>query len=129
MSDISDTKAKSRDRFKKLGKMAAEAADVVIFIGEHSYRGVKAARRFGMTPQSAMSFPEIFQASEYLKSELRKGDVVLLRGRSSDHLSRIYFAQLGEIGCWKSKCTKTIVCDLCDELKPDYDLAATLNRL
>lgn len=129
ISDISDSKQKSKIRFREFGKIAAQTADLAIFIGEHGYRGAKAAYAFGMRPDCALSFTELYKATQYLKSELRNGDVVLLRGRTTDHLSRVYFGQLGTIGCWKSKCEKTIVCDLCQELKPEFDLQATLSRL
>lgn len=129
ITDISDSKQKSRIRFREFGKIAAQVADLAIFIGEHGDRGVNAAYAFGMSPNCALSFTELYKATMYLKSELRNGDVVLLRGRTTDHLSRVYFGQLGTIGCWKSKCDKRIVCDVCQELKPEFDLQAAVSRL
>jgi UDP-N-acetylmuramoyl-tripeptide--D-alanyl-D-alanine ligase len=55
-------------------------------------------------------------AAELLKQELCPGDLVLLKGRSTDHLTRIYFAQFGPVACWRSHCRKTCLCDGCDEL-------------
>ena len=58
----------------------------------------------------------------------RKGDLVMLKGRSSDHLSRIFFAQFGAIGCWKEKCSRRYVCDLCEDLRPQFDPRAALAK-
>ena len=55
--------------------------------------------------------------------ELREGDLVLLKGRTTDHLSRVFFAQFGPIGCWKTVCHKTINCDFCDELRPAFPMS------
>jgi hypothetical protein len=41
---------------------------------------------------------------------------VLLKGRISDHISRLYFAQLGPIRCWRAACGRRIACDVCPEL-------------
>lgn len=125
MSDVSDWHKKSmkaRDRNKELGRIASRVAEVAIFVGEHAHHAVKAAVAAGMHPDSVHGFTDLLKAAEHLKSELRHGDLVLLRGRATDHLSRICFAQFGEIGCWKTHCGKTIVCDHCDELSPGFDL-------
>jgi UDP-N-acetylmuramoyl-tripeptide--D-alanyl-D-alanine ligase len=125
MSDVSDWHKKSmkaRDRNKELGRIASRVAEVAIFVGEHAHHAVKAAVAAGMRPDSVHGFTDLLKAAEHLKSELRHGDLVLLRGRATDHLSRICFAQFGEIGCWKTHCGKTIVCDHCDMLHPGFDL-------
>ncbi len=125
MSDVSDWHKKSmkaRDRNKELGRIASRVAEVAIFVSEHAHHAVKAAVAAGMHPDSVHGFTNLLKAAEHLKSELRHGDLVLLRGRATDHLSRICFAQFGEIGCWKTHCGKTIVCDHCNELRPGFDL-------
>lgn len=121
-SDIHDLRKKTHVRFRELGRMAAQAADLAVFIGEHGGHAVKAAVASGMKPECALCFTDLHTVAFYLKSELRNGDLVLLRGRSTDHLSRIFFAQFGRIGCWKAECHKTIVCDLCEQLRPEFDL-------
>ena len=113
---------KTRDRSTDLGRNASRVAEVAIFVGEHAHHAVKAAVAAGMHPDSVHGFRNLLTAAEYLKSELRDGDLVLLRGRTTDHLSRICFAQCGAIECWKTHCGKTIVCNHCDELLPGFDL-------
>ncbi len=126
VSDVIDWPVKSqkaRNRHKELGLTASRVADQAIFVSPHARHAVKAAVNAGMQPERVHGYIHLQQAAEHLKSELRQGDLVLLRGRTTDHLSRICFAQFGEIGCWKTRCNKTIVCDHCSELRPDFDLA------
>jgi len=122
-SGFSDSPHNSRTRFRELGEIAARVADVAVFVNsEHAHQAAKAAVRGGMRPECVFAFTELRAAAEYLKTELRRGDLVLLKGRTTDHLSRLFFAQLGSIECWKAKCRKTIVCDFCDELRPAQQL-------
>jgi len=127
ISDISDSHKRTHIRLREVGKIASQVADLVIFIGEHGHYAVKAATASGMKPECVLGFTDLYMASQYLKSELRSGDLVLLKGRTTDHLSRVFFAQFGTIGCWKTKCSKRIVCDLCEELRPEFDLQAISN--
>lgn len=127
ISDISDSHKRTHIRLREVGKIASQVADLVIFIGEHGHYAVKAATASGMKPECVLGFTDLYMASQYLKSELRSGDLVLLKGRTTDHLSRVFFAQLGTIGCWKTKCYKRIVCDLCEELRPEFDLHSISN--
>src|SRR3990172_5593316 len=127
ISDISDSSKRTHIRLREVGKIASQVADLVVFIGEHGHYAVKEATASGMKPECVLGFTDLYMASQYLKSELRSGDLVLLKGRTTDHLSRVFFAQFGTIGCWKTKCSKTIVCDLCEELRPEFDLQAIFN--
>ena len=129
MSDISDSRDKPRDRLRKLGRTASQIADLAVFIGEYGHHAAKAAITSGMKPEHAHHFKDLYRAVLYLQSELRSGDLVLLKGRITDHLSRLFLAQFGPIGCWKTKCGKTFLCDICKELKPEFDLSGIGSRL
>ena len=114
----------NRLRFRKLGAMAAEAADGVIFINKHfGKHGVKAALAAGMDSTSAWWFASLKSASDFLSETLRAGDLVLVKGRSTDHLTRLVYAQFGSVNCWKKQCRKTILCDVCSELKATTPLS------
>lgn len=122
VSDCDKHTRRPRVLFKELGEVAAQVADLAVFVSEHAHYAIKSAIAGGLKPDCVIGHSDLHEAAAYLKSELREGDLVLLRGRTTDHLSRICFAQFGEIGCWKTHCGKTIVCDHCDELRPGFDL-------
>jgi UDP-N-acetylmuramoyl-tripeptide--D-alanyl-D-alanine ligase len=103
-----------------MGELASQAADLAVFVSPLAHYAVKAAVAAGMKSECVRGFTDLQTATKYLKTELRSGDLVLLRGRATDHLSRIFFAQFGAIGCWKNHCRKTIICDFCPELQPTF---------
>jgi UDP-N-acetylmuramoyl-tripeptide--D-alanyl-D-alanine ligase len=105
-----------RHRLKYLGSLAAATADIAVFIGIAADRGVRAAIAAGMPVTDAHAFASLRAAAEFLRRELRQGDLVLLKGRATDHTARLFFAQLGDVTCWKDYCKKTMLCDTCWEL-------------
>ena len=116
MSDFSDFGKNRRNRLRYLGQQAVRVADVFVIIGESSAYGRRRAIEEGMGTENvhAFKFPE--QAVEFLRAELKQGDLMMLKGRTTDHIARIFFALLGNIKCWKRKCSKTVLCDHCPEL-------------
>jgi UDP-N-acetylmuramoyl-tripeptide--D-alanyl-D-alanine ligase len=115
MSDVSDDSQKPRTRLAAIGRAAARVADCAVFVGDRAGYGVRGAVAAGMDAGAAHAFASLEAAAEFLRTELRAGDLVLLKGRATDHISRLYFAQLGPVGCWKTDCKKTRLCDRCDE--------------
>jgi UDP-N-acetylmuramoyl-tripeptide--D-alanyl-D-alanine ligase len=126
-SDLTDAKGNSRKRLRNIGKMAAEVAEVVVFVGEHAHHGVRGAVAAGMDPGCCHDVLGLQRAAEFLARELHVGDLVFLKGRAVHHLSRIVFAQFGPIGCWTTSCKKRPVCDVCDELRPGFDFQRALS--
>ena len=124
--DQSDGKGNPKQRLRGIGKIAAEFADVVVFVGDHAHHGVYGAVAAGMDPACCHDVLGVERAAELLRRELRAGDLVFLKGRAVEHLSRIVFAQFGSIGCWKTSCKRRPVCDVCAELRPDFDLQRAL---
>jgi UDP-N-acetylmuramoyl-tripeptide--D-alanyl-D-alanine ligase len=125
-SDFSDVRKKNRVRYQLLADLAAESADAALFVGEYASAAVKRAIARGMDPEQVDGVLDARTAAERLATLLRPGDVALLKGRGTYHLSRVLFAQLGQIGCWKTSCRRRIVCDVCPELRPAFDLDAAL---
>ncbi|TCK19035.1 UDP-N-acetylmuramoyl-tripeptide--D-alanyl-D-alanine ligase [Thiogranum longum] len=127
-SDQSDSKDSPRRRLRNIGHLAAGLCDFAVFVGAHAHHAVRAATDAGMDASCCREFRNIRDAAEWLEESLRAGDLVFLKGRSTDHLSRILFAQFGKIGCWKSSCNITRLCDVCSELEPDFDLDKVLTK-
>lgn len=128
VSDTSDSGERTRLRMKHLGRQALELSELAVFVGESGHYAAKAALAAGADPGRVRQYEMARDAAEYLKSELRAGDLVLLKGRSCDHLERILHAQLGAIGCWKVKCRIRTLCDACKELRPEVGLGELAGR-
>ena len=117
-SDTAESTKRQQRRKKELGQYAASVADGAVFLGESAHRAERAAVAAGMDPANAHSFAGLDDAAGFLKTFLQAGDLVLLKGRASHHLSRLFFVQLGQVDCWKEKCSKMMLCDICPELGP-----------
>ncbi len=116
LTDISDFGAKRRRRLKYLGPESHRVADAVVFVGQDAAYGKRRAIEAGMAPENAHAFSKIEEAANFLRTALAKDDLVLLKGRTTDHAARIFLAQLGPVGCWKEYCPKRMLCDICWEL-------------
>jgi UDP-N-acetylmuramoyl-tripeptide--D-alanyl-D-alanine ligase len=116
LSGVTDTSRGPRDRYRTIGRSIAGAFDIAVFIGNAANHGVRGAVAAGMKPENVHGFVSLWDAREFLAKELRRGDLVLLRGRLVDHLSRLSFALTGPIACHRAHCEKRIICDLCPEL-------------
>ncbi len=117
VSDVSDYGNLSRrKRLARLGHAAARSAEVVVFVGEHAAHGQYGALEAGHDPACVHACPDLFAAARLLDATLRPGDLVLVKGLVSDHLTRLYFALLGPVGCTRVRCDQRILCDDCAEL-------------
>jgi len=126
VNDFSDSGVNRKNRLRRLAETARRAADVALFIGESAEYGRRRAIEAGMRPDDVHHFPTLKEAARFLKNEIRSGDLVLLKGRTTDHAARIFFALTGEVGCWKDYCRKTMLCDNCWALRLDADIAQGL---
>jgi len=116
ISDIGDVNLRSRKRMRWIANEAVKVADLMVFVGSHSHYAARAALNGGIPAERVKSFVDLKKTVEYLRSALRPDDLVLLRGRAGDHLSRVYFALIGDIDCWIPQCPLMFACDYCSHL-------------
>jgi UDP-N-acetylmuramoyl-tripeptide--D-alanyl-D-alanine ligase len=94
ITDFSDFGRNRKQRLKFLGAKVPTLAELLVLVGEHHEYGCRRAIEGGMAPCNARGFATLREAAEFLKQELRAGDLVLLKGRTTDH------AALCDI-CWE----------------------------
>jgi len=126
--EISETGLDRAAAFRFVGRSVAGAADILIFVGAgEASLAAGAAQQAGMPRSSVYSFRSVRDATNFLRELLRPGDLVLLKGRLTNHLSRVYFGLFGSLSCWKESCERRYLCDECPDLgfKPD---PRTLNQ-
>lgn len=117
VGDVLDLGLTTRPRARELGRRVAQATDMAVFLGSEAALAAKTAIASGMAPGSAHAFKRLPAAFEFLKAELRAGDVVLTKAWEGRHIERIILAQFGEISCWIERCPLKLACDYCPELK------------
>lgn len=116
VGNTSDAAQTGPELAERVGREIARVSEMAVFIGEHAEESARAAVDAGMDPRHAHSLRYAEEVPSLLQRELQAGDLVLLKGMFSDHLSRLYFAQLGTVACWKKVCPKMTLCDDCPEL-------------
>ncbi len=116
ISDLSDANQRWQLRSRRIGADAATYADVGVFLGERAVKTAATAVRAGMDPKNVFVFLSLESAVDFLKLELRAGDLVLVKGRGLDKLARLSRALIQDVTCWRATCTITEECDFCPEL-------------
>jgi len=116
VTDVSDTEGHRQQRLRLLAERAARCADLYVVVGESAAFGARRAVDAGLPSGAAVGFATLQDAAAYLFAELRPGDVVLVKGRTTDHAGRLLWAQFGPISCWLSYCPKRQLCDTCHDL-------------
>jgi len=124
INDCSDWNKMPRKRMRYYARTAKRCADAVVFLGGRAEYGVSFALREGMPEGTVWGFMRWEQAAEFLRGELRKGDLVLLRGLNCEKLSRLYFSLRGTVECHLERCDLHRPCDTCPKLGFVPDTAA-----
>jgi len=114
-ASISDTPKSFYHRYKIVIQQALDAADKIIFVGEHAHSALR-ARRYP-NDDRVMAFDTLYRLNSFLDEYLHAGDLVLLKGsEKADHLHRIVLARTGGIACWREHCGKHRYCSECRHL-------------
>lgn len=118
VTTVIDTPESWDQRTKRIAREAAGVVNMLVLVGslDTTKKAARTARSAGLAPAQVRVCRDPREAAAFLRSELRSGDLVLLRGRVQDHLTRLYYAQLSEVACWKETCQKRKLCDHCSEL-------------
>lgn len=81
----------------KVGKLAAEYADMLVAVGHHSKEMAEGAHRAGMSASLIHSFRNSKEAGAFVAGLLQKGDVVLAKGSQNkvrmEHLVKACMAE------------------------------------
>ncbi len=84
----------SSDEHKRIGKLALESADVLITVGQR----FKTSFEVSPVDRKIKSFDNSTEASEYVKSVVKAGDIILIKGSQSTRMERVSAALLKEPG-------------------------------
>jgi len=124
MGEVSEPPGSQGPIYREIGRRIAATADYAIFVGSNFQRYAAGAREAGM-PKSAMfnAKGSVRKAADYLRSELRPGDVVLIKGRDTQRLGRVALEMTGhKIRCDIDFCdTRVLACADCPMLERGWD--------
>jgi UDP-N-acetylmuramoyl-tripeptide--D-alanyl-D-alanine ligase len=112
---ISDSAKTPARRYSNAARDALKVADLVVVVGVHAHGLDKV--RIPDPGKSLKAFANLHDAAAFLGTELRSGDLVLLKGSNpQDHLVRLLLSRERAVACWQSSCGKTRFCGRCPEL-------------
>ncbi len=111
---VSDTPKGFEQRYKTIAKQALDVADKVLFVGDHAHAALKAR----MNPQDdrVMAFGMLYQLECYLRTYLRSGDLVLLKGTTRT-ITCTESSWRGSTTRWpagREKCNRPCFCAACE---------------
>lgn len=113
LGTISDSPKSPSQRYAGAARAALEVADLVVLVGVDARGAMKIDP--GPTGRSIAAFESIEQAGQYLRKELRAGDLVLLKGTNKqDHLVRLMLDRERPVQCWRASCGKNEFCGSCE---------------
>lgn len=120
IGSISDSPRSPSKRYAYAARQALEVADVVLLVGVDARGALKA--ELGRDRGALHAFVQIREAAEFLRNELREGDLVLLKGTNlQDHLVRVVLDRQRPVQCWATACGRVEFCGSCERL---YALSA-----
>ncbi len=121
LGDVEEPPGSQGPIYKALGRRLAEVADVVVFIGgKTNFNRLKSGMILGgLSRESLRNLRNDPHAiADLLTSELRPEDLVLIKGRSTQHLERVALILSGQtVLCQARSCSRVQVCDICPLLQ------------
>jgi UDP-N-acetylmuramyl pentapeptide synthase len=121
MGEIFEPQKKAGALYRSIGERVGAVADLALFlVGKNRVSPLRAgAACAGMAPADMHMFGhDLGRAVAFLRDELRPGDVILLKGRGTEHLERITLGLQGrDIRCTLSLCkVPEMRCERCPQL-------------
>ena len=127
VGELSDLTSEKKGRtYEKTATLAQEIADITVFVGPWA-SSVLGTRKAGAT-DTLRAFSHVRDASDYVNSVVRDGDLVLLKGTNKkDHLLRIIMARTGDVACWRDDCARDSFCNECSYRTVPSGLSASVH--
>jgi UDP-N-acetylmuramoyl-tripeptide--D-alanyl-D-alanine ligase len=124
MGEVSEPPGSQGPIYRELGERMAKIADRVVLVGNNYQRYASGARRGGMAPESLFDAGNsVREAAAILDRELQPGDIVLIKGRDTQHMQRISLLLQGrEVKCELTFCdARGMSCIRCPMLERGWE--------
>lgn len=116
LGPISEPPGPQGPLYREIGRRLADIAQLVVMVGCDHRKYVAGAARAGMPRESLIyAGPSVYDAIAVLRRELRPGDLLLLKGRSTQCLQRVALDLMGrKVRCRVHRCRlSSRSCDTC----------------
>ncbi|HUO82687.1 MAG TPA: cyanophycin synthetase, partial [Gammaproteobacteria bacterium] len=107
LGKISHHRLKSRQLYRRVAERALACCDRVVFVGPSAHHAPDSGGR-------VRAFAHVREADRFLRSELRRGDLVLVKGENiANHAARLFLSRMHGVTCWREDCGLAIDCRRC----------------
>ena len=110
---LSDYGGSAYRRHVQLAKSALDQVEHVVFCSRYAQSHLRKLRtRYA---GRLHVFSDVQHAAAFMKTFVRRGDLVLLKGsHRADHLERIVLQYQSSVNCWRNACGREVFCQHCD---------------
>jgi UDP-N-acetylmuramoyl-tripeptide--D-alanyl-D-alanine ligase len=122
LGNIDEVQGAQTQIYLEYGRLAATAAERILYVGDGLEKFLRGTRQAGMAPDRVQGCRDVHQAAEALRAELAPGTVILVKGSHRQKLGRIRFLLQGEtVRCDLRACPRTgLSCRLCPHLSKGF---------
>lgn len=117
LGDVEEPLGSQGPLYRELGERIAEVVTRVVFVGgKTNFNRLKAGMVAGGLSREALTNvrTDALEAARVLEADLRPGDLVLIKGRSTQHLERVALSLMGTgVGCRHRLCRRRHDCETC----------------
>lgn len=121
LGEVEELPGKQGTIYRELGRRAGEIASHIVFVGgKRNFGCFKVGVSAGGLPRDALTHvrENPLDAAKAVETDLRPGDVVLVKGRTTQHLERVALVLRGEeVECAVRLCRSTHDCATCQSLQ------------
>ncbi|MBI4457826.1 hypothetical protein HY633_02585 [Candidatus Uhrbacteria bacterium] len=89
LGDMLELGGLSVEGHQRVGRKAAECADLLVFVGERMGDAEAAAKAAGVSADRAFHFGSVEEAGHFVQDRMKKGDVVLVKGSQGMRMEKI----------------------------------------
>jgi UDP-N-acetylmuramoyl-tripeptide--D-alanyl-D-alanine ligase len=98
LGDMMELGKHTSESHKSAGVLAASSCDVLVTVGLRSRVLAESAIDSGLDEDSVLQFDDSLEAGKYLKSILKEGDIILVKGSQSTRMERVVKEIMAEPG-------------------------------
>ncbi len=102
LGTISDYVGNPRPKYRDTYREALKFADQVIFVGDHCRKS--RATEEEIAAGKFMGFPNVRDASHYIRETAVPGEIILVKSSRNLHLERLMFDCIADVQCWPNVC-------------------------
>jgi UDP-N-acetylmuramoyl-tripeptide--D-alanyl-D-alanine ligase len=89
LGDMLELGIYTKESHEKIGEIAAKVCDLIFTVGEKAQSIRNGAIKNGFNPSKIYSFKKINEASQVLKSKIKSGDLILIKGSQGVRMEKI----------------------------------------